>query len=355
MTGRLPRVSIVLPVRNEAAYITRSLGSILAQDYPSSLMEVLVADGASEDGTPDMVRALMASHPHVRLIHNPGRIVAAGLNRAIADARGDIIVRVDGHAEVPPDYVRRCVDHIASGVDGVGGAVRTIGETPLAHVIATAMSSKFGVGDSAFRTETGRSMLADTVPFPAYTRAIVERAGPYDTELVRNQDDEYNYRLRKMGARILLAADVQSSYYSRSSIGSLWRQYLQYGYWKVRVLQKHPLQMSARQFVPPLFVGGLLCAAAAALLWSWGWLLLAAVLGAYVLASITATAIVMQRHALARPYLLPVVFATIHLAYGAGFLLGLLRFWNRWFDARGAAHQPASAGVAIDLSRERRS
>jgi hypothetical protein len=197
-------------------------------------------------------------------------------------------------------------------------------------VIATAMSSKFGVGDSAFRTMQGRSLLADTVPFPAYTRDIVEKAGGYDTEFVRNQDDEYNYRLRKMGARILLAADVRSRYYSRSSLKSLWRQYRQYGYWKVRVLQKHPLQMSARQFIPPVFVGALAGSAAAAVATDRGWILFALVVTSYLAANLTAVLSVLRRRRLSRPWMLPVAFATLHLAYGTGFLHGLVRFWNRW-------------------------
>ena len=219
-------MTVVLPVRNEADFIERSLGAVLSQDYPADLVDIVVADGSSDDGTPEIVTRLMKQHPRVRLINNPERIVATGLNRAMAQTLGDVVVRVDGHCEIASDYISRCIDHLRSGADGVGGPIQTIGQTPLAQVIATAMSSKFGVGDSAFRTLTDRSLFADTVPFPAYTRAIIDKAGAYDTELVRNQDDEYNYRLRKMGARLLLAADVRSRYYSRGSLKSLWRQYL---------------------------------------------------------------------------------------------------------------------------------
>ena len=325
-----PTVSVVLPVRNEADFIERSLGAVLSQDYPADLVDIVVADGASDDGTTEIVSRMTKTHPRVRLINNPERIVASGLNRAMAQTLGDVIVRVDGHCEIATDYISRCIDHLQSGVDGVGGSIQTVGQTPLAQVIATAMSSTFGVGGSPFRTVQDRSLLADTVPFPAYTRAIVEKAGGYDTELVRNQDDEYNYRLRKMGARILLAADVRSRYYSRSSLKSLWRQYRQYGYWKVRVLQKHPFQMSARQFIPPVFVGALAGSAAAAVTTDRGWILFAAVVTSYLAANLTAAISVLRRRRLSRPWMLPVAFATLHLAYGTGFLHGLLRFWNRW-------------------------
>jgi glycosyltransferase involved in cell wall biosynthesis len=326
----LPTVSVILPVRNEAAFIERSLGAVLAQDYPAELTEVIVADGMSDDGTLEAAGRLLARRANARVIANPERIVATGLNRATREARGEIIIRVDGHAEVAPDYVRRCVEHLRQGADGVGGAVETIGEGPMAQAIAAAMSSKFGVGDSAFRTERGQTKLVDTVPFPAYTRALVDRAGPYDPELVRNQDDEYNYRLRKMGARLLLAADVRSRYYSRSSLRSLWRQYRQYGYWKVRVLQKHPLQMRARQFVPPAFVAALIATAVAAAFSPMGRVALGALAAVYAVANMSATLVVLRRERLIQPSVLPVVFATLHVAYGVGFLHGLIQFWNRW-------------------------
>ena len=188
-------------------------------------------------------------------IDNPGKIVPTGLNLAIRFAKGEILVRVDGHCEIDSDYIHHCVKYILEkDVDGVGGSMKTVGETPLSDTIALAMSSQFGVGNSVFRTVNMKTKLVDTIPFPAYNRKIIEKVGLYDEELVRNQDDEYNYRIRGAGGKLLLASDVRSRYYSRASFQKLWNQYFQYGYWKVRVLQKHPRQMSLRQFVPPLFM-----------------------------------------------------------------------------------------------------
>lgn len=249
-----PPVSILLPVRNEAKNIYEIISSILNQDYPGE-MEILVVDGMSTDDTRAIIAGICSQHAgiNLRILDNPGKIVPTGMNIALREAQGEIIIRVDGHCIIAPDYVRRCVAHLLKdGVDGVGGPMQSIGETRLAETIALGMSSQFGVGNSAFRTTSGVSRLVDSVPFPAYTRAMIERAGLYDEELVRNQDDEYNYRIRELGGRILLADDVRSKYYSRGSLGKLWRQYYQYGYWKVRVLQKHPRQMSLRQFVPGL-------------------------------------------------------------------------------------------------------
>jgi glycosyltransferase involved in cell wall biosynthesis len=331
MSEPLPFVSVVMPVRNEAGFIARSLGCVLAQDYPAERLEIIVADGASEDGTAAIVERLRAAHPNLRLIANPGRIAPAGLNAAIAQARGEAIVRVDGHCEIAPDYVRRCIEHLRrDGVDGVGGPLETIGESHTARAIAAAMSSRFGVGGSTFRTVKDRTMLVDTVAFPAYTRAIIARAGPYDEELVRNQDDEYNYRLRKLGARLLLAADVRARYFSRATFGRLLRQFFQYGYWKVRVLQKHPRQMSARQFVPPLFVAALMGAAVLSAITPAGAVLLAGISGCYLTANLLVSAATAGSIGWRLLPLLPVAFASLHLSYGTGFLIGLVRFAGRW-------------------------
>jgi succinoglycan biosynthesis protein ExoA len=327
----LPLVSIVLPIRNEARFIERSLRSVLEQTYPAERFEVIVADGMSTDGTREIVQRFQSQYPNVKLIDNPGQIVPTGLNAAFAESRGEIIVRVDGHSEIEKDYTRRCVEHLQKdGVDGVGGPLETIGETAISKAIAAAMSSPFGVGNSAFRTVKNKTMLADTVAFPAYKRSAIMRAGPYDEELVRDQDDDYNYRLRKLGGRLLLAADVRARYYSRSSLGSLWRQYFQYGYFKVRVMQKQPRQMRLRQFVPTVFVLALMISGLPVPFSSPGRWAFGLVAGAYLVANIAASVITARTARCPMPLLLPVAFATLHLSYGVGFLAGLIRFRRRW-------------------------
>lgn len=321
--SELPRVTVVMPVRNEERYIERSLGAVLAQDYPPERLEVLVADGMSTDGTRRLVERLGRGRD-VRLVDNPRGTVAPGLNAAVAAARGEVVVRVDGHCEIAPDYVRRAVEHLRrGGVAGVGGPVETVGETPLARAIAAAMSSRFGVGGSAFRVGVETPVEADTIPFPAYPRRVLAAAGPFDEELVRDQDDEYNYRLRGAGERLLLAPDLRSRYYSRADLRSLWRQHFQYGFWKVWVLAKHPRQMRPRQLAPPLLVAALAAGALAAP-WSRAALAgLAAVAGAYLLAA-CAAALVAAVPWRQRP-LLPVIFAAMHLGYGAGVWAGAAR------------------------------
>jgi len=342
-------VSVIMPVRNEVEFIRLSLSAVLAQDYPEECLEIIVADGMSTDGTREIVQFFQSNRPHMKLIDNHSQIVATGLNSAIARSGGEIVIRVDGHCEITPDYVRRCVQHIYENeVDAVGGPIETVGSTPLAQTIAIAMSTPFGVGNSAFRTVNDKEMLVDTVAFPAYTRHALQLAGPFDEELVRNQDDEYNYRLSDLGVKILLAPDVKSKYYSRSSLSSLWRQYWQYGFWKVRVLQKHPRQMHLRQFAPPLFVASLLSAALLAPFTLAGQVALAAILGLYLIANLTASLYVTRRHGWRHLPLLPVVFAILHLAYGSGFLIGLLKFFNRWGDKVGKVPPWSAINAPVD-------
>ena len=262
-------VSVILPVRNEGDFIERSVGSVLDQSWlahhgPES-MEILVVDGRSTDDTRERVERLAASRPEIqiRLLDNPGRTAPCALNVGLQDARGDVIVRVDGHSEIEPEYVERAVRLLEEhDADGIGGVLLTLGEGLVARAIAAAMASRFGVGGSAFRVLAPGAppRPSDTIAFPAYRREAVARNGGFDEELMRDQDDEWNYRLRAAGGRLLTSGDLVARYYSRSSLPKMTQQYFQYGLYKVRVLQLHPKQMSPRQFVPPVFVAALLVA-----------------------------------------------------------------------------------------------
>lgn len=326
-----PYVTIVMPVRNEAAFISRSVSAVLAQDYPQERMEIFVVDGMSTDETRKQVCAIASRHGNVRLLDNPKGIAPTALNLGIAEARGEIIIRVDGHCEIAKDYVRRCVEHLSNGeVDAVGGPIETVGETPTAQMIALAMSSRFGVGGSSFRTLKDRSMVVDTVAFPGYTRAAIEKTGRFDEELVRNQDDEYNYRLRKLGGRILLSPDIRSRYYSRGTLLSLARQYFQYGYWKVRVMQKHLRQMRLYQFAPAGFVALLTMSLLASPFFGLARLLFGGVATAYILANLVVTWRTTSADNRRHWPKLSASFAILHFAYGFGFLYGLAYFWKHW-------------------------
>jgi succinoglycan biosynthesis protein ExoA len=319
-----PLITIILPIRNEARYIARCLDAVGTQSYPSEKIEIIIVDGMSDDGTREIVTEFIISNGRARLLDNPERIVPTALNRGIRAAQGDIIIRVDGHAIIEHDYVQRCIADLNTvQADCVGGPIRTVGETWLAKGIALAQSSPFGVGNAAFRY-TDRAQYVDTLAFGAYRREVFDRIGLFDEELVRNQDDEFNLRLLLAGGKIWLDPQIRSLYYSRSTLLSLWNQYLGYGLWKVRVIQKHGRPASWRHLVPAAFLAALVLSTISGIILSVPiWL---AVVFPYLLASFIASLQVSSRYGWRYLVLLPLVFAILHVAYGAGFLAGLARF-----------------------------
>lgn len=327
--------SILMPVRNEGQSITRCLDAALAQNYLPEKLEVLVADGMSDDGTRDIIRGYQEKHPNLRLVDNPGRIVPTGMNAALKVARGEIIVRVDGHTIIAPDYVSKCVEALQrSGADNVGGRMNAAGKGAFGEAVAVATSSPFGVGGARFHYSELEEWV-DTVYMGAWPRRVFDEIGMFDEELVRDQDDELNYRLREHGGRILLCPEIKSQYTVRSSPKALWKQYFQYGYWKVRVMQKHPKQMRMRQFVPPAFVTSLLLSAMLAVAFPVGRLLLGGIVGMYVLCNLMASVYTASKAGWSHLVLLPVVYAILHLSYGMGFVVGMVRFAGRWRDRMG--------------------
>lgn len=330
--GQAPLVTVIMPIRNEESFIERSLGAVLTQNYPPDRIQVLVADGMSDDRTREIVARLAADHPdtEVEVVDNPGRIVPTGFNAALDRTKGDIVVRVDGHTIIEPDYVTECVAALAeTGADNVGGRMDAVADAPMGQAIALATSSPFGVGNSAFHYASGQRWV-DSVYMGAWPREVFDRVGRFDPEMVRNQDDEFNYRLSASGGRILLTDRIRSRYYNRPSLKKLFSQYRQYGYWKVRVLQKHPGQMSARQFAPPALVAALAGGAVLAPFSRPVRIVWAGVVVLYVGANLAASFIVARRNGMKHMSRLPVVFGALHIGYGAGFLAGLVRFRNRW-------------------------
>ncbi|MEP7286751.1 MAG: glycosyltransferase family 2 protein [Chloroflexota bacterium] len=329
----LPMVSVIMPIRNESDFIERSLGAVLAQDYPADNLEVLLADGMSTDATRTMIAKLAAKYPAIRvvIVDNPGKIVPTAMNAALAVAHGEIIVRVDGHTIIKNDYVSACVDALTrSGADNVGGRMTPSSQNEFGQAVALATSSPFGIGGARFHFSE-REEWVDTVYMGAWRRDVFERIGDFDEEMVRNQDDEFNYRLLSAGGKILLSNKVESEYFNRSSPRALWRQYFQYGYWKVRVLQKHPRQMRSRQFVPPAFVAVVMLGALLApfnktlrRLWYPVWSL-------YMAANVAASVYTAYKKGWQHLPRLPFVFATLHVSYGLGFLTGLVKFADRWW------------------------
>jgi glycosyltransferase involved in cell wall biosynthesis len=329
MKPLLPLVTIIMPILNEANSIERSLRSVLAQDYPQELTEILIIDGGSTDKTRELVHCLIQNHPAAKLLPNPKKIQSAGLNIGIRAAQGEIIVRVDGHTIIAPDYVSTCVDYLLnSEADNVGGLMRPVGTTYVGKAVALATTTPFGIGDSKFHY-LEHEQFVDTVYLGAFRRELFDRVGLFDETLTRNQDYELNIRIRKMGGKVLLSPKIVSTYTPRSSLVALWQQYFYYGYWKVRTLYKHPDSLRWRQAVPPLFVLAFLSNLLLSFIWTPARWLFALLAGSYLLANSVASTIAAGRHDWRYLPILPVVFACIHFAWGIGFWWGQINLWKK--------------------------
>ena len=317
-------VSVIVPVYNEAAHIEGTLRSILANDGAASA-EVIVVDGMSEDGTRRVVQRLAAQHANVRLLDNPHRTVPHAMNLAIRAAHGEILVRVDGHAEIAPDFLAMCRLELDAHPECacVGGAIEYVPEGTHAPAISMAMSSSFGVGNATFRLG-GREGYVDTLAFGAYRKGALMEIGLFDEDLVRNQDDELNYRLIRSGHKIWLSKRIRSRYFGRSTFSKLYAQFYQYGYWKVFVNRKHKVVTTLRQLVPPSFVMGVGSLAVVPMFLPTTYWPLLIVVVAYLFAALW-----FGLRKTRRPRRLAEVmlaFATLHFAYGLGYLEGILHF-----------------------------
>jgi succinoglycan biosynthesis protein ExoA len=326
-------ISIIVPCRNENTHICRFLDSVMSQQLePNWQLEVLIADGQSDDGTRETLEGYARRLSTIRVIDNPGRIVSTGLNAAIAAAAGDVIMRMDAHTTYAKDYILECVRVLeTSGADNVGGPWIAEGRGLWGNAIAAAFRSPFCCGGGRAH-DPGYEGEVDTVYLGCWPRSVFNKVGLFDPSLVRNQDDEFNFRLRNCGGKLWQSPRIRSSYVARSSMRALFRQYLQYGFWKVAVIRKHGEPASWRHVIPALFVSSLILIplfitiavllgmqnAAIALA-----ALLFAELTVYAGASVVAACSCVNSLNLRTLSLLPAVFAVYHLAYGLGFLMGI--------------------------------
>lgn len=330
-TGTIPPfpfISVLVPTRNEAGHIRRCLESLLAQSgVPEGGLEILVCDGMSGDGTPEIVREFARRDPRVRLLENPRRIVSAGLNEGIRQARGEIILRVDAHTVVAEDYAAKCVEVLRrTGSDNAGGPWRAAaGGSAVGRSIAAVFQHPLAAGGARNR-DTQYEGSVDTVYLGCWRKTLFDEVGLFDEELVRNQDDEFNLRLTRAGKKIWQSPEIRCWYSVRGTWGTLWRQYYQYGFWKIRVMQKHRLPASVRHVVPLAFVCGLLAGLPLAFLHpALAWIY-AAACGLYLLLVGFASVRIAVKQGISLLPFLPVSFAVFHLAYGFGSLFGALHF-----------------------------
>jgi hypothetical protein len=336
MTADQPRVAIVMTVVNEERHLRHAVEKLLDQDYPGDL-DIAIAVGPSKDGTHAVARALADAYPHVRVVDNPSGRTPSGLNAAIAAVDSDVVVRIDGHAMVPRDYVSTGVAVLeSSGADNVGGIMAAEGTTDFERAVARAMTSRFGVGGASFHVG-GEAGPALTVYLGCFRRSALDRVGGYDESMVRAQDWEMNLRIRQSGGVVWFTPELRVTYRPRHTLRALVRQYHDYGRWRREVTRRHPDTLSLRYLAAPVAVAGVgvglgLAVVGAATQRPWVVALgLSAPIG-YALLNIAASA----QSALAAPRLsvreaatLPVVYAAMHGSWGLGFLRGLSRAERR--------------------------
>jgi succinoglycan biosynthesis protein ExoA len=324
-----PMVSVIIPCRNEAQSIGRCFTSVLASEYPRDRLEVIVADGMSRDGTRKRVDRYAARDRRVRRIDNPARTTPHGLNRAIAAAQGELILRLDAHAGIAPDYIAQAVRNLESwSADCVGGAMRTVaaGSGAFAEPIRIGLSQPFGVGNAHFRTGSDRPLFVDAVFGACWRREVFERIGRFDERLERSQDIEFSGRLRRAGGRILMSPEMKIDYYARATLGGFWRQNWSNGMWAILPFAHvSGIAVCWRHLAPLALVLGLAGSIAAAAWSGIGWLAWS-VVALYTAANLAATVqAAWKERNWSLLFSLPVVFASLHLAYGLGSLWGCLR------------------------------
>ena len=302
-----------MPVRDEAEHLEAAVAAVLAQEYAGSV-DVCLAVAPSRDGTEQIARGLAARHGAVSAVDNPAGSTPSGLNAAIGATSGTVIVRVDGHAELSPGYIRRAVETMRrTGAVNVGGIQRAEGRTEFERAVAAAMTSRFGTGDATFHYG-GDEGPTDTVYLGVFERAALEAAGGFDETLARNQDYELNIRLRQAGGIVWFDPALSACYRPRASLRGLTRQYFEYGRWKREVVRRHPKSLRWRQAAPPALVAAL-ASSLVAVVFRRSALLVPAVYAAAVLVASASNGRSTREIAW-----LTVIFPAMHVSWGVGFL-----------------------------------
>lgn len=322
-------ISVICPTYNEEKFIKQCIESLLLQDYPKEDLEIIFIDGRSTDKTRDIISSYSESHPFIHLIDNPMKIVPYALNEGIKASKGDIIIRIDGHEEYPTNYISTLSQKLIElNADNVGCLFKTLPCGPSAKeiAIAEALSSSFGMGNSYYRIGCDSIKEVDTVPFGCYRRSVFDRFGLFDTDLIRNQDDEFNGRITKGGGKIYLIPNIIIKYYARDKIRKVRKMFYQYGLFKPLVNKKLGSPTTVRQFIPLFFVIGLLAGAALSFLHQALAIAYAFTMLAYFALALAFTAKSYKMHKNIKLFIFqPLIYFTIHSSYGFGYLVGIFK------------------------------
>jgi len=333
------KVSVIIPCRNEVRHIEGCIRNTFDFEAPEGGFEVIVVDGMSNDGTRDILCRLQRDfYPELRVIDNPMRTVPHGMNLGIQQANGEYIVRIDARCIHPREYLLDLLElSRQTGADSVGGVLFPLaGESYMEKCIASAYRSRISMG-AALRERRGFIGETDTVYGGCFKRARLIEVGMYDEEMARNQDDELSFRLREKGGKIIQSSKIQVHYYPRNFLGQVFRQFIQYGYWKVAVIKKHALQASLRHFMPAALVSGIVLGAFLAFSHPFllmGWLTLT--MGYLISIGIESFRIAPKGNG-ASFFGIWITIIAIHIGFGLGFLVNLFcRTWGgkpKWFEA----------------------
>ncbi|MEG0132755.1 MAG: glycosyltransferase family 2 protein [Clostridium sp.] len=320
-------VSIVIPCRNEENFIGKCIDSFMVQSYPKELLTVVVADGMSTDNTRDIIEKHKEKYGNIILVDNIEFTAPKGMNKGIKATNSDIVIIFGAHSFADKDFVLENVKALENEeIACCGGPIETINDSDKGAAIGLAMSCPFGVGNALFRF-ADKETFVDTVAFGAYRREVLDEIGLFDEELTRNQDDELNMRVTKANKKILLTPKVKSTYYSRASFKKLWKQYFQYGFWKVRVIQKHKKPAAIRHLIPLLFVLYLIGGSVLSLFFKPIRILFFGILALYLLLDICFAVKISRNQKLkCIPYII-ITFPLLHISYGLGFILGIWNFY----------------------------
>lgn len=323
--SELPFVSIIIPCYNEEATIHKLLEALRVQTYPLAQMEVVISDGFSTDGTRDVIAGFKKQNADlsVRVVDNKAKTIPSGVNQAIRESSGEILIRLDAHSMPIPEYVARCVEaHQAGKGDNVGGVweIRPGADTWVAESISFAAAHPLGVGDAMYRLNA-KAGAVDTVPFGSFRRELIQKIGAFDESLLANEDYEFNTRVREAGGTVWLDPAIRSVYFSRSTFGKLAGQYWRYGFWKFKMLKRYPHTLRWRQALPPVFVLALLTLIVLSLGLTVARVLLALQLFVYFFVlGLAGLRLAMKTRKGFLFWGLPFAIATMHIAWGMGFL-----------------------------------